>query len=1271
MIKFRPTGDEKIRKDTLFLIPSYQRGYRWQKEDAQKLLQDLATFSGTDYCLQPLELQVATRPSTLPDSACKNYIRVVDGQQRLTTLCIIAKQLNVKLDWDIYYLTEKKHLSDLLQDDSEKNTINASFRYEVEFAVKDFAEKDRIKKYFCSARNIVFPVHFLLDKNTEAEESDQGQNAFKRLNAGKTPLTSSELIRALYMLNDSGLDEQQRMEISKEWELIENTLSNEQFWLMFNAVGLEKTPTRIDLLFALVLDINLKVAKNNPRVVYEKLESGYYEKKLESGYYLLKVWEQVLRCFWWMQSCYEDIECFNYLGWLAMCTETQASTIYADFVKYQKMDVFKKALIKMISDKDLCGVSRRYGDPRLKDLLFLCNVLECNNNQERLRFDRLDTYDIEHIDSQTPNDLSKPEDRKEWLKSVWSEYPQLRNNLSLEKFYVQENIKEIIEEGAKLNTEPLKDGNGLGNLVLLNSHINRSYKNTVFPAKRKFIREALEQGTQYILPCTAKAFMKFYTEDAVGMNSWLQRDYDGYKNAMNALLDSHLSKKTDNLYEGEKQKLDLAPDVASISKIDEQDAVKKTEYKPLEGEVSFDKLMETYEIHIPKIQRLYVQGRPDSFGRKCRNEFASVLVDSVSNGTTCPLDMIYGIADGNVFYPLDGQQRLTTLLLLYWLCRKSQKKGGERWVFDYEARRITELFIRNLLNTPSPDFDGKDCNRKCTEYLEKQAWFMPIWKRDPGIAGMLNMLDSLYEKLQKASEPAEGFHFNNLTFSINYLDASTKEYDHIFLKMNSRGRQLTAWENVKAVLDKYVPEKHPSWQENINLTWPECIWEPVKQDINTLDSNLLTIISESLKYAGYKDNADDTFQLDKWMEEETDAADKFFTCADTLLSATEIIKEITNSQLRQAIMPSWETEPLKPNFAKIDALSKKCFSAYYAAKKSTNADWMRVIWNIVENSEAGNDLPGALKLIDELAAHSDNILEFLARDGDDLVQSKFARTQLTEERRKAKLICPNADQTPNSWYPKFKEAEALPFLKGRLAVLLEASGEDLSAFEKCLGHCLANLGLCENKLDQNAMKQKMLAFFKSYLPYAQDCDLPLKYDRGFYNLDRWKSMFFRDTNKKGVIAWLKSFVDEQVPKNNTEWADNLLEHWDNLWPKNPEDYRGLVMYHYGWGNNKVFLYKTRNISGAQLISKSLRAELLEGVRDVALPWNYSSYNQEIKLQNGLKIVHRPDDTVAVFHDNVRLDKIGDFSLDGPLMPETLKDFITNCKDYPANCSPVK
>ena len=105
MIKFETTTSKIEGKKTLFLIPSYQRGYRWREEDMKKLLLDLTRYSGTDYCLQPLELQNTQRPSSLPkDKNYDNYIRVVDGQQRLTTISIIAKELGKELDWDIYYI---------------------------------------------------------------------------------------------------------------------------------------------------------------------------------------------------------------------------------------------------------------------------------------------------------------------------------------------------------------------------------------------------------------------------------------------------------------------------------------------------------------------------------------------------------------------------------------------------------------------------------------------------------------------------------------------------------------------------------------------------------------------------------------------------------------------------------------------------------------------------------------------------------------------------------------------------------------------------------------------------------------------------------------------------------------------------------------------------------------------------------------------------------------------------------------------------------------
>ena len=78
-------------KDLVFHIPSYQRGYRWERRQVRQLLEDIMESPvNTPYYLQPIVVAL------IDDNG--NY-NLIDGQQRMTTLYLIyhaLQQINQK-----------------------------------------------------------------------------------------------------------------------------------------------------------------------------------------------------------------------------------------------------------------------------------------------------------------------------------------------------------------------------------------------------------------------------------------------------------------------------------------------------------------------------------------------------------------------------------------------------------------------------------------------------------------------------------------------------------------------------------------------------------------------------------------------------------------------------------------------------------------------------------------------------------------------------------------------------------------------------------------------------------------------------------------------------------------------------------------------------------------------------------------------------------------------------------------------------------------------
>jgi hypothetical protein len=235
-------------------------------------------------------------------------------------------------------------------------------------------------------------------------------------------------------------------------------------------------------------------------------------------------------------------------------------------------------------------------------------------------------------------------------------------------------------------------------------------------------------------------------------------------------------------------------------------------------------------ITIPKIQRDYAQGRSSLEIERIRNSFLSALYDSlVKEEKPIVLDFIYGdIKDGSLT-PLDGQQRLTTLYLLYWYIAKHENVPAGEYSFlknfTYETRFTSERFCKYLvglkINFPlSENLSG---------FIRNQSWFAYDWEYDPTIQSMLVMLDAIHEKFKNESDL-----WNKLTekryisFYCLYLEKMGLT-DDLYIKMNSRGKPLTEFEHFKAKFEESLQKVSiPLYDElknKIDRDWTDLLWK--------------------------------------------------------------------------------------------------------------------------------------------------------------------------------------------------------------------------------------------------------------------------------------------------------------------------------------------------------------------------------------------------------------------------------------------------------------
>lgn len=229
---------------------------------------------------------------------------------------------------------------------------------------------------------------------------------------------------------------------------------------------------------------------------------------------------------------------------------------------------------------------------------------------------------------------------------------------------------------------------------------------------------------------------------------------------------------------------------------------------------TFQELITKYKINIPIIQRDYAQGREEE--KLKRDSF----LDSIFKHLTCDdqmdLDFIYGRIKGKTFFPIDGQQRLTTLFLLHWYISLKEeieiKEKNKLIKFAYDtrisSREFCERLVKEEIRIPSVANENN-----FSEMITNYYWFRDSWTKDPTIKAMLIMIQAIHEKFLEVQPNHNLWEklTNQRIISFETLDLGAKGFeltDELYIKMNSRGKQLTPFENFKANFIQFIDGKY-------------------------------------------------------------------------------------------------------------------------------------------------------------------------------------------------------------------------------------------------------------------------------------------------------------------------------------------------------------------------------------------------------------------------------------------------------------------------------
>jgi hypothetical protein len=676
---------------------------------------------------------------------------------------------------------------------------------------------------------------------------------------------------------------------------------------------------------------------------------------------------------------------------------------------------------------------------------------------------------------------------------------------------------------------------------------------------------------------------------------------------------------------------------------------------------TFFELMRQYKVEVPIIQRDYAQGRNNPKASSIRKKFVSDLLNTLSGSAQDghPLDLafVYGYIHNGVFVPVDGQQRLTTLFLLHlYLVKRcmampQQECGGGKVAetltqFTYATRQSSREFCERI-SAGNRQIVPSDNDLK--GFIREQAWFFVEWGNDPTIAGMLEVLQEIHSQLSeicKGQTDVAKFLETMLKLlcddkcpiRFHFLDMGLGNLsDDLYLKMNARGLPLDDFERFKSDLEDYLEETHldimpgfidptvadwanaephkkTSWK--FDLIWGDEFWHRYREHFQT---RMMSVVSRSFSVVARTLDpiSEEWIQLLSAIAEGKAEYISFDAFRGILESKAGEAARIMNQLarfwdniicLRECNIltsPAWPLDKTVDILAPTNMEERVVFAmlsllteGITASKKSEIDEWLRIVWNIMENSnvEEANHT-SYIRLFNGWIKERTPILQLLSALE---YNGELAQAQIRQECKKARLMI---GDNGKEWERLIKRLEKHPLLRGNLYTLMVDNPEinvfrqRVEAFEALFPYDVSR----PKELFQYNVDKKVAACCRKMIYEGDgdgnmDCSQPRgRHYRFPVNKMALVDMLSHDLHdgfvgsafQKALCFLLAHPDDLQIDDSSMETNEKLKNHeghltWQYYFIKYPDLFISEAVGYYNWNKDvdmPMWRMTTNNLKG--------------------------------------------------------------------------------------------